>query len=112
MFYTTLIMNEKDLKSCSYLFRKNNKKTADVNKKKTEDLQTTEHLSNNKNKLEVCSFVKKCSKKPQENSNGDFNSNQEILQPSMFIKFKIIMFIWFSIIRSLKYKSKCYIISL
>ena len=50
-------MNGKNLKSYSYRFRENNKKTADVIKNKIKDLQTTEHLHKPENKVEVCGFV-------------------------------------------------------
>ena len=93
MFYTTLIMNEKDSKSYSYWLRENNKKTLDVIQNKTEDLQTTQHLIKQENKLEVCSFVEKCITKAQKISDGEcyeeFNSNQEIFEPSMFNKTKV-----------------------
>ena len=83
-------MNGKDLKSFQCLLRENNKKTSNVNKNKTEDVQITELLSKLENKLEVCSFVENCITKAQEKNDEEcfevLNCNQGILQPSMFYK--------------------------
>ena len=89
-------MNGKNLKSYSYRFRENNKKTADVKQNEIEDLQTTEHLRKPENKLEVCGFVENCITKAQEKSDEEcleeLTSNQGIFQPSMFSKTKVIIY--------------------
>ena len=83
----------KYLKSYSYWFGKNNKKTADIIQNKIKDLQATEYLNKHEKAIEVCSFVEKCITKAQKISDGEcyeeFNSNQEIFEPSMFNKTKV-----------------------
>ena len=83
-------MNGKILKSYSYWFRENKKKTSDVEQNKIKDLQTTEHQHKPENNFEVCGFVENCITKAREKSNGDcfeeINSKEEIFKLSMFNK--------------------------
>ena len=90
-------MNEKDLKISPYWLRHRNKKTAGGKKIKLEDLQTTEHLSKNENRLEVYSFIKKCILKAQQkhtikNALNNSTASKKYSFPSMFSKFKIVIF--------------------